>query len=86
MLSLFRPTSSLLGYSGAKLLFPSPLYFAFKDSCYWLFSRKRTQETTCGLHFKCALVGCTHIMSTLFSSGCTLYTLRLNSFIRGEKK
>lgn len=60
MLSLFRPTYLLLGYSGAKLLFPSPLYFAFKDGCYWLFSRKCTQETTRGLPFECAIVGRTH--------------------------
>lgn len=31
--------------------FPPPLYFAFKDSCYWLFTRKCTQEKTCSLPF-----------------------------------
>lgn len=58
MLSLFRARSSLLGYTGVKLLFPSPLYFAIKASCYWLFSRNCTRETTCCLSFKCSLVGC----------------------------
>lgn len=82
MLSLFRPTFLTPGLRRSKaFVFPSPLYSAFKDTCYWLFSRKCTQEMTCGLPFKCALVRCTHTkydVNSFTHSAWTFFTRRRN--------